>query len=514
DLVDFTNDIDDFRTRIGTKFLNYGASYFPYLNVSLPRQVRYRDIKDSVFKLGVVVDWASADYVDPTDTETLDLVNELNQVVDDQTNHLESDLSGLIAVKDAARTDVRIKTLEDEYLALEAAFLGFANDPASNILDLRSAFTNIMDYLYEVTDEFVDAYASDDVGTPSPLTFADFITESRNIADAQATPAVSLATSPTLDTLIKMDNNGGDLFGGGGSFPVFSVNGYTWEYTGLAAVAIPGNNDLTGFDTAFSVINPAPGTTERRANLIAMQPTLRRVFYSIYASLVSFYGDAANEELQKETSLVLQLPTVKNVMESLQSKFFILPPSGAIAGIYASVDNSRGVFKAPANISLNSVVGPVAQVTVGDQDRLNVDVNAGKSINAIRTFTGKGTLVWGARTMAGNDNEWRYVPVRRFFIFAEESIKKATEPFVFEPNDANTWAKVKSMITNFLTIQWRDGALQGAKPEQAFYVKIGLGETMTAQDILEGRMIVEIGMAVVRPAEFIILRFAHKLPEA
>ena len=135
----------------------------------------------------------------------------------------------------------------------------------------------------------------------------------------------------------------------------------------------------------------------------------------------------------------------------------------------------------------------------------------GKSVNAIRLFSGKGVLVWGARTLAGNDNEWRYISVRRFYNMVEESVKKASEPFVFEPNDGNTWAKVKGMIENFLTLQWRAGALMGSKPEDAFFVHVGLGETMTALDIFEGRMIVEIGMAVVRPAEFIILRFAHMM---
>ncbi|MNR20718.1 Phage tail sheath protein [compost metagenome] len=123
-------------------------------------------------------------------------------------------------------------------------------------------------------------------------------------------------------------------------------------------------------------------------------------------------------------------------------------------------------------------------------------------------------MVWGSRTLAGNDSEWRYVPVRRFFNMAEESIKKATEQFVFEPNDANTWIRVRAMIENFLILQWRAGALAGAKPEQAFYVRIGLGQTMSAMDILDGKMIIEIGLAVVRPAEFIILRFSHKMQES
>jgi hypothetical protein len=192
----------------------------------------------------------------------------------------------------------------------------------------------------------------------------------------------------------------------------------------------------------------------------------------------------------------------------------LLPPSGAIAGVYAAVDRERGVWKAPANVSLSAVVSPAVKISHEQQAEYNVDVNSGKSINIIRAFTGKGTLVWGARTLAGNDNEWRYVNVRRFFNFVEESCKKATEQFVFEPNDANTWVRVQAMIENFLTVLWRQGALQGIKPEHAFYVAVGLGKTMTALDILEGRMIIEIGMAAVRPAEFIIIKFSHKMPES
>jgi phage tail sheath protein FI len=206
--------------------------------------------------------------------------------------------------------------------------------------------------------------------------------------------------------------------------------------------------------------------------------------------------------------------TFNKILTEIYNLPITLPPSSAIAGVYARVDRDRGVWKAPANVSLNYVIKPTVQITNTIQDNLNVDTVAGKSINAIRTFTGKGTLVWGSRTLAGNDSEWRYVPVRRFFNMAEESIKKATEQFVFEPNDANTWIRVRAMIENFLILQWRAGALAGAKPEQAFYVRIGLGQTMSAMDILDGKMIIEIGLAVVRPAEFIILRFSHKMQES
>ncbi len=200
--------------------------------------------------------------------------------------------------------------------------------------------------------------------------------------------------------------------------------------------------------------------------------------------------------------------------KAIRDFYVTIPPSGAIAGVYAKTDETRGVWKAPANVGLISVPQLTFKVTHEIQEDLNVDVTAGKSINAIRAFTGKGILVWGSRTLDGNNNEWRYVPVRRFFNMVEESTKKATSRFVFEPNDANTWEKVRAMIENFLLLQWRAGALAGAKPEHAFFVKIGLNETMTALDILEGRLIVEIGMAAVRPAEFIILRFSHKMQES
>lgn len=206
--------------------------------------------------------------------------------------------------------------------------------------------------------------------------------------------------------------------------------------------------------------------------------------------------------------------TYNKILTEISNLPITLPPSSAIAGIYSRVDNERGVWKAPANVSLNYVIKPTVKITNTIQDGLNIDTVAGKSINAIRSFTGKGNLVWGARTLAGNDNEWRYVSVRRFFNMAEESIKKATEQFVFEPNDANTWIRVRAMIENFLILQWRAGALTGAKPEQAFYVRVGLGQTMSADDILNGYMIIEIGMAVVRPAEFIVLQFSHKMQEA
>ncbi len=220
--------------------------------------------------------------------------------------------------------------------------------------------------------------------------------------------------------------------------------------------------------------------------------------------------DETNNEAVREHITAEYIASVRNL---INEERIAMPPSPAMAGIYARVDRNRGVWKAPANVSINLVSAPSVKLTIAENNRLNVH-STGKSINAIRSFPGRGTLVWGARTLDGNSNEWRYIPVRRFFNMVEDSVKNASGRYVFEPNDANTWVKVKAMIENFLTTQWRAGALMGSKPEEAFFVSVGLGKTMTSVDVLEGKMIVEIGMAVVRPAEFIILRFSHKMMES
>ena len=207
------------------------------------------------------------------------------------------------------------------------------------------------------------------------------------------------------------------------------------------------------------------------------------------------------------------IPGYAEKEEEMAAQKSIVPPSGAIAGIYAQTDNYTGLWKAPANVSIASVKGLSRNINNNTQDNMNVHPT-GKSVNAIRAFSGKGILVWGARTLAGNDNEWRYIPVRRLFNYVEESVQKSTDWAIFAPNNQNTWTKVKSQIENFLTNLWRAGGLAGATPDQAFYVNVGLNSTMDVNDVNEGRMIVEIGMAAVRPAEFIILRFSHKLQES
>lgn len=212
-------------------------------------------------------------------------------------------------------------------------------------------------------------------------------------------------------------------------------------------------------------------------------------------------------------ALINQIPNYNKILAAYQDEASVITPCGAIAGIYCATDNSKGVWQAPANISIASVSDVTEMISDEEQENMNVDTTSGKSVNAIRFFTGKGILVWGARTLDGNSNEWRYVSVRRLFNYVEESVQKSTAWAVFQPNDSSTWMKIQCQIENFLTSLWREGALAGATPDKAFFVNVGLGVTMTADDIYNGNLIVEIGLAAVRPAEFIILQFSHKVQE-
>lgn len=195
------------------------------------------------------------------------------------------------------------------------------------------------------------------------------------------------------------------------------------------------------------------------------------------------------------------------VFDPLDKRNIFIPPSGSMLGIYARSDNTRGVHKAPANEVVRACVGLDCQYNKGEQDILNP-----KGVNLIRSFTGQGIRVWGARTCSSN-TIWKYINVRRLFIFLEQSIKNGSNWVVFEPNDEGLWARVQRTIYSFLLGVWRTGALMGGTPDEAFFVRVDRS-TMTQDDIDNGRLICVIGIAPVKPAEFVIFRITQKTADS
>lgn len=228
------------------------------------------------------------------------------------------------------------------------------------------------------------------------------------------------------------------------------------------------------------------------------------------AAVTSLKQKQQIEQQKVYQSLLSLSPFFAATMTLIAKKLNVMPPSGAMCGAFAIVDSTRGVWKAPANIALSQVISPCQILSNEQQQKLTI-TPSGKSINAIRGFSGKGVLVWGARTLAGNDNEWRYINVRRTATMIEHSISDGLQGLALEVNNQTLWSKAQATIENFLMQLWRAGALAGAKPEEAFFVKVGLNQTMTYTDIQQGRLIIQLGISMTRPAEFTILTIEQKI---
>jgi phage tail sheath protein FI len=454
--------ISDFRNTVGVSNLKYGMAYTPWLNITLKKNVTYGQLKPYITKSNSVVSLKTF----TTNTDIISLIDNYDKLITDKateaadintlfgTKSFRQKFEGLVSAYELAKTDVTVE-----------AAIKLLYDVADKVDNWANSFTNTS--------------LKTDIG-------GDIATK----------------WAPAYLTLVMLDNEALDE----------TVTSYGIQY--VAGNYLPANWGTTFTGTAKSTVIPTGVGVTDIQKYDAMMGVIKSSFETINTYFLQLTAKISGLSSTYESSLLDSFPLYKNIVTGVNDSSTIVPPSGAVVGVFAATDRDRGVWKAPANVSLNSVVNPTDIYTASQLEALNIDVNGGKSVNAIRTFTGKGTLIWGARTLAGNDNEWRYIPVRRFYNMVEESIKKSTYWAVFEPNNANTWVKVKGMIDNYLTNKWKDGALVGAKPDDAFFVKIGLGTTMSAQDILEGRMHVEIGMAVVRPAEFIILKFSHLLQKS
>jgi phage tail sheath protein FI len=300
----------------------------------------------------------------------------------------------------------------------------------------------------------------------------------------------------------------------GKDFLSYAAAYFPWLHT---TVVQKGEVSFKNLDPEINLesILPEPNAKNLIMKFPKNEADFKIAFQKEFPNISQIEEDAFNDFVnqQKELlhkSLMAISPTYASILEEIRRIMNLLPSAAALAGVYTMVDNNRGVWKSPANVSLNAVIRPAVELSHEEQEDLNVHIS-GKSINAIRTFSGEGTLVWGARTLDGNSLDWRYINVRRTIIMFEQSIKLALRSYVFEPNDANTWITVKSMIVNFLTEKWKQGALAGSSPEDAFDVQIGLGATMTGLDILQGKMLVSVKLAIVRPAEFIVVTFQQQM---
>ncbi|MDO9074815.1 MAG: phage tail sheath subtilisin-like domain-containing protein [Rubrivivax sp.] len=264
----------------------------------------------------------------------------------------------------------------------------------------------------------------------------------------------------------------------------------------IAIVALPDSGDMVDTDTSFATASALVGHAERLRYRIAVVDAPRQ---SSMNEIRNFRGRFDSKYAAMYHPWIEILDPTERASQGAPQKRLLLPPSGFVTGIYARSDIERGVHKAPANEVVRGLTRFEMNINKGRNDVLNPE-----GVNCLRFFDGRGNRVWGARTMS-SDPEWKYVNVRRLFIYLEHTLDKGTQWAVFEPNNERLWANVRRMVEDFLYVLWRDGALLGEKPEQAYFVRCDR-TTMSQNDLDNGRMICLVGVAPVKPAEFVIFR--------
>ena len=489
--------VNFFCDNIGSSFLSYGAAYFPWLNTSI---VGERDLKGDMFT------WTDNAYIHRTqlDAGFAEIVESLfveefeikeNVVKNGHTFKLEEVVEGdIYADSDTEKTKVigRIESIKD-----------IKEDGNEEVIKKNVKvvwlFSSFIEELEIKEDVVKNGHAFKLEEVVEGDIYADSDTEKTKVIGR--IESIKDIKEAETGKVIKKDVKVVWLFS---SFTEeFEIEGSVLKdnHTFKLEEVVEGDIYADSDTEKTNVIDRIESIKDIKE--AGNEKVIKKNVKVVWLFPNNVDKQALHQALYNVSSVYKQ--AIKGVLKNLN----LFPPSAAMAGIYTMVDNSRGVWKAPANVTLNYVGSTVEDIDDEQQAELNVPIH-GKAVNVIRLFRGEGVKVWGARTLDGNSLDWRYVNVRRTLLFLEESIKNAARAYVFEPNDAGTWINMKCMIDSFLRSVWKRGGLAGATPEDAFEVHIGLGDTMTAEDILDGIMRITVLVAVTHPAEFIEITFQQQ----
>ncbi|MDP5171116.1 MAG: hypothetical protein NWR72_12800 [Bacteroidia bacterium] len=470
-----TEEVAIFRDMIGAENLSYGAAYHPWLYSNYDHSFHFRELHFLDADTGtplVAAEVLSSSGSSADAQKHRSLIDAANKA------NLESESLITLSGMSRSQTAKASTVIEDMIRAYQAE----AQADATSATDSLDSYRQLAHAVRKLATAFVQL--DEQVSSPIQTAIEDALSGFGLPNAIQR----FISIEKSQQALIRFGNDPSD------------------EATKEAAYALLNETRWLGNQVADDI---AAAVLTSDSDLLL---SLRPVALALAKGVERVYRAAGTTESQIENQLFTLHPVLSKVAEAIKLERKRLPPSAAIAALIVVTDERQGVWKAPANAALMATIGPETAI----DDRMQEDMNvheSGKAINAIRSFPGRGAVVWGSRTLLSNSLEWRYVPVRRLFIYIEEFLKKATERFVFEPNDANTWLQVRNMIDAFLRALWRKGAFYGATAGDAYFIGIGLGESMIAQDILEGRLLIDIGLAAVRPAEFIIIRYECKMEE-
>ena len=476
------NVIADFRNNMGVSNLNYAIAYYPWLQTEVvtAAEITYVNIAPRA---------KDATATDPTQDISklivgVPLLNVLSTVSTDYET-LEADV--LVPPPPTGNAV--------QYASWNAAFNGESTgSDADNLNQQATAIAQMFGIIHDLGN-----------GGKSP---------------SSGTANITITSKDLINSIGLMSHTSGPL-----GLQMVTAYQYLNKFPGIGTAKGLTQGAMTGWGWKSSDLPTSDpykypdGVTQAADKQAIAFPIVSQVLKSAFdvmlESLHAVIADAKTLVNQYNSSLETSNKTYKTIMTAMAHQANKLPPASAMAGIYTTVDNTLGVWHAPANRNIDAVIEPLVSINDDSQAPLNVDALSGKSINAIRSFYGRGpAMVWGARTMDGNSLDWRYINVRRLMIMLEQSVANAAFSLVFEPNDSSTWSMCESMISNFLHNLWSEGALQGSSPADAYSVSVGLGKTMMPIDILNGIMRVQVKVAVVRPAEFIIITYEQEMPKS
>ena len=538
----FNDCVKDFRDNVGTDYLNYGASYYPWVktNVVSSNEVSFAIIEPEKDDNGQVTGTPYKQLADdlqrtvlPDLPECVKYPNFTVLTEDDCKDLFEaaSVITGLPKKEDI----FPIELGKDYTQTIEMLKNVTVPDDNPNKDKIKEELNKLLNCLQSVHGSFLteDAYADLFEASPAitglpektdifPIELGKDYTQTIEMLKKVTVPddhsnkkMIDEELNKLLNSLQNIQNkfltgdNFKDLFDNASPiagipkkediFPIELGKDYADALTKLNAVTVPKDNPKkneieTELTNLCYCLQNIQDYINKNKDIINIFQRLRK------------FNVAKGDSTDMHNQLMAVCPAYVEMVSQMLDELNLMAPSAAMAGVYARVDNNEGVWKAPANVSINGVVSPAVNMTNEEQEDLNVPLN-GKAVNAIRYFIGDGVKVWGARTLDGNSLDWRYINVRRTIIMLEESIKQACKAYVFENNTATTWLTMKNMIDNFLNGIWRRGGLAGQTPEDAYEVHVGLGDTMTAEDILEGYLRITVKVALIRPAEFIELTF-------
>ncbi|MEL6863529.1 MAG: phage tail sheath C-terminal domain-containing protein [Bacteroidota bacterium] len=482
--------ISNFRNKIGNNYLKYGITYYPFLETTIveAKDMTYANVdQSSQYAKTLGAKQLSEIFIGESALGALATITEDLESVANLAATPPMDFSAAVPPSFPGATATG--TAYPSWRTALNAFPGGDSIPQMLSWQLNVVFTM--------------AWTLYTLGKTKTLA-----AQKVSISNTQLVKAVAGMTNPLGNVI-------GQLIGLYGYDTNFISTGTTPTPLGVLTLANLAKIGVTP-TTNPKLNNPSNpyGTTTEEGEMYNMAESAIKRTFSVLLNAINQVSTTAQTLLdQYNSSLENSNPNYKTLMSALAQKAGTLPPSAAMAGVYTLVDNTEGVWIAPANRNINSVTAPTVTINDDQQASLNVDALAGKSVNAIRSFYGIGpAIIWGARTLDGNSQDWRYINVRRTTIAIEQSIANAAQSLVFQPNDASTWNNCESMINNYLHNLWSEGALQGSSPAAAYNVSVGLGKTMTGQDVLNGIMRVEVKLALVRPAEFIIITYEQEMP--